>query len=71
MIGPESPGYPDRRGEIQHPAGAAELGPDNADHQPDDHRSGAEFPQERVKHHHGQDNTHQRSAENMNHPPGA
>src|SRR5262249_23730170 len=68
---PESRDYPDRRGKIQHPASAAELGPDHAGHKPDDHRPGAEVPQEQVKHHHGQDNTHQSGTENMNHPAGA
>src|SRR5262249_41084143 len=60
---PEPRASSDRRGKIQHPASAAELGPDHADHKPDDHRPGAKGPEEQVKHHHGQDNTDQRGTE--------
>jgi hypothetical protein len=67
----ESSGHADCRGQVQHPAGAADLGSNDAEQQPGDHRPGAEFPEEQVKHHHGQDNKHQCSAENVNHPPCA
>jgi hypothetical protein len=67
----ESSGYSDCRGEIKHPASAAELGSNDAEQKPDDHRPGAEVPEEHVKQRQGQDNSHQRGHENMNHPPRA
>jgi hypothetical protein len=68
---PESCGHSDPGGEIQHPAGAADLGSENAEQKPDDHCVGAELPDECVNQHHRQDNSHKYSTENVNHPPGA
>src|SRR6476620_7764392 len=47
-----------------------DLGSDNAEQQPDDHRVGTELPDECVDQHHGQDYSHQYGGEYMDDAPG-
>ena len=62
---------PHQRGEIAHPASAAELRADTAKENPGDHGRGSELPDEHTDHDGGKDNSHQERTKDVHGPSSA
>jgi hypothetical protein len=70
VIGGERPKprrQPNRRRQVQHPAGSADLGAQGTDQNTEDHRVGAVLPHECVQQEHRRDESHQDGQNDVDH----